>query len=115
MTGSSEMERDTEFSRLLSFVIFIAGVVVPAIVAVARMSIIGARNASFFGVPPTTRIDPGADPTLWATAVFFTVATGSIAVLLAVEARHRKVLVSGIVLALLAAAPLGLNWYILLS
>lgn len=112
MTESLELERSTELSRLLSFAIFIAGVIIPAAVAVVRVFIIGVRNASLFGDPPTRLIDPGMDPTLWTTAALLTIATGSIAVLIAIEARHRKVLVSGVVLTLLAAVPLALNWYI---
>lgn len=115
VTVPVEYERDTELSRLLSFVVFIAGVFIPSVVAVVRMFIIGMRNTRLVGDPPTRLIDPGADPTLWTTAVLLMIATGSIALLVVIEARHRKVLVSGIILTLLAAAPLALNWYIILA
>lgn len=115
MTDSLELERDTELSRLLSFAVFTAGVLIPSAVAVVRLFIIGVRNASLFGTSPTNVIDAGTDPTLWTTAVLITVATAMIAVLAAIEARHRKLLVSGIILAALAALPLALNWYVILG
>jgi hypothetical protein len=115
VAGSLDLERDTELSRLLSFVVFVAGVFVPSLVAAARLFIIGVQNARLFGTSPTDPIDPGTDPMLWTTAVLITVAIGLLAVLIAVEARHRKVLVSGIVLAVLAAIPLALNWYVILD
>jgi hypothetical protein len=115
VAGALELERNTELSRLLSFVVFAAGVFIPSVVAAVRLFIIGVHNARLFGSSPTDPIHPGTDPTLWTTAVLITVATALLAVLVAMEARHRKVLVSGIVLAGLAAIPLALNWYVIVE
>lgn len=113
MTVPARSERDTELSRLLAFVVFIAIVLIPSVVALVRVMIIGVRNASLFGTPPASYIDPGTDPTLWVTAILITLGTAIIAALVAIEAREKRVLVSGLILGLLAAIATCINWWII--